>query len=244
MVPSSRTAPAHRPDPRCRAAWRLQQAALVRAARELFPRDRARGRPAARPAPRGRARRRLSRAARRPRRDRRRLRPRSRALRRCGASPDGQDQGPADRVRARDHARGARARPAGARHLRRPAAPQRRARRRPRPAHPGRAARCLAHEQPNPRTEPGHAVEVAPGSRLHAIAGASRLEVNSAHHQAAGRVGPGVVVSGRAPDGVIEAIEAPGRRFCLGVQWHPEYAHLGRRRCAVRGADRRPAASR
>jgi putative glutamine amidotransferase len=82
---------------------------------------------------------------------------------------------------------------------------------------------CLAHEQPNPRTEPGHSVEVLAGSRLHAIGGAVRLEVNSAHHQAAGAIGPGVVVSGRAPDGVIEAIEAPEQRFCIGVQWHPEY---------------------
>jgi putative glutamine amidotransferase len=50
---------------------------------------------------------------------------------------------------------------------------------------------CLAHEQPNPRTEPGHAVEVLSGTRLHALGGGrSRLEVNSAHHQAAGRGGP------------------------------------------------------
>jgi putative glutamine amidotransferase len=89
---------------------------------------------------------------------------------------------------------------------------------------PDAIAGCLAHEQPNPRTEPGHDVEVLPGSLLHAIGGARRLAVNSAHHQAAGRVGAGVVVSGRAPDGVIEAIEAPERRFCIGVQWHPEYA--------------------
>ena len=88
---------------------------------------------------------------------------------------------------------------------------------------PDAIAGCLAHEQPNPRTEPGHDVEVLPGSLLHAIGGATRLAVNSAHHQAAGRVGAGVVVSGRAPDGVIEAIEVPGRRFCIGVQWHPEY---------------------
>jgi putative glutamine amidotransferase len=81
---------------------------------------------------------------------------------------------------------------------------------------------CLAHEQPNPRTEPGHSVEVAAGSRLHAIGGATRLEVNSAHHQAAGAVGAGVVVSARAPDGVVEAIEMADRRFCIGVQWHPE----------------------
>jgi putative glutamine amidotransferase len=88
---------------------------------------------------------------------------------------------------------------------------------------PDAVAHCLAHEQPNPRTEPGHDVEVLPGSRLHTIGGVTRLAVNSAHHQAAGRVGMGVVVSGRAPDGVVEAIEAPERRFCIGVQWHPEY---------------------
>jgi putative glutamine amidotransferase len=82
---------------------------------------------------------------------------------------------------------------------------------------------CLAHEQPNPRTEPGHAVDVVAGTALHRLGGRQRLEVNSAHHQAAGAIGPGVVISGRAPDGVIEAIEAPGRRFCIGVQWHPEY---------------------
>jgi putative glutamine amidotransferase len=83
---------------------------------------------------------------------------------------------------------------------------------------------ALAHEQPNPRTEPGHEVEVAAGSLLYGITGAPRVEVNSAHHQAADRVPAGVVVSARAPDGVIEAIEAPAYRFALGVQWHPEYA--------------------
>jgi putative glutamine amidotransferase len=82
---------------------------------------------------------------------------------------------------------------------------------------------CLAHEQPNPRTEPGHPVEVVAGTVLHRLGGELRLEVNSAHHQAAGAIGPDVVISGRAPDGVIEAIEAPGRRFCVGVRWHPEY---------------------
>ena len=82
---------------------------------------------------------------------------------------------------------------------------------------------ALAHEQPNPRTEPGHEVIVEPGTLLHRLTGAERLSVNSAHHQAAEAVGPGIVVSGRAPDGVIEAIEDPRRTFCLGVQWHPEY---------------------
>jgi putative glutamine amidotransferase len=89
---------------------------------------------------------------------------------------------------------------------------------------PDEIENALAHEQPNPRTEPGHEVEVVADSLLHRLAGgAATLAVNSAHHQAAGAVAEGVVVSGRAPDGVIEAIEAPERRFCLGVQWHPEY---------------------
>ena len=66
-------------------------------------------------------------------------------------------------------------------------------------------------------------MDVVAGTALHRLGGCLRLEVNSAHHQAAGAIGPGVVISGRAPDGVIEAIEAPGRRFCIGVQWHPEY---------------------
>jgi putative glutamine amidotransferase len=82
---------------------------------------------------------------------------------------------------------------------------------------------ALAHEQPNPRTEPGHAVAVVPGTLLHRLTGSVRLAVNSAHHQAVATLGPGVVASARAPDGVVEAIEVPGRRFCLGVQWHPEY---------------------
>ena len=49
------------------------------------------------------------------------------------------------------------------------------------------------------------------------------LAVNSAHHQAVDRTGRAVVVSATAPDGVVEAIEHPGYRFCLGIQWHPEF---------------------
>jgi putative glutamine amidotransferase len=88
---------------------------------------------------------------------------------------------------------------------------------------PDEVAAALAHEQPNPRTEPGHKVRVAKGTLLHEITGTEELAVNSAHHQAAKDVGAGVVVNATAEDGVIEGIEHPGYRFCLGVQWHPEY---------------------
>jgi putative glutamine amidotransferase len=90
---------------------------------------------------------------------------------------------------------------------------------------PDEVAAALAHEQPNPRTEAGHMVELVPGTLLAEIAGAaSPIPVNSAHHQAVKSVPRDVTVNSRASDGVIEGIEVPGRRFCLGVQWHPEYA--------------------
>jgi putative glutamine amidotransferase len=88
---------------------------------------------------------------------------------------------------------------------------------------PDSIADALPHEQPNPRNEAGHSVAVAPGTKLHDLVGAAELLVNSAHHQAADRLGDGVVVSATAPDGVIEAIEHDGYRFCIGVQWHPEF---------------------
>jgi putative glutamine amidotransferase len=88
---------------------------------------------------------------------------------------------------------------------------------------PDEVPRALEHEQPNPRTEPGHDVAVAAGTLLARICDCTMLAVNSAHHQAAKDVGPGIVVNATAPDGVIEGIEDPKKRFCLGVQWHPEY---------------------
>lgn len=88
---------------------------------------------------------------------------------------------------------------------------------------PDTVADALAHEQPNPRDEAGHTVTVARGTLLHRITGADELSVNSAHHQAAADAPDGVVVNARASDDVIEGIEAPRYRFCLGVQWHPEF---------------------
>jgi putative glutamine amidotransferase len=88
---------------------------------------------------------------------------------------------------------------------------------------PDEVPNALPHEQPNPRTEPGHEVKVKEGTLLSKITGAKTLHVNSAHHQAAKSVGPGVVVDAVSPDGVIEGIEDPRQTFCLGVQWHPEY---------------------
>lgn len=89
---------------------------------------------------------------------------------------------------------------------------------------PDAVAGALAHEQPNPRTEPGHEVRIAEGSMLGRIVGRGRMAVNSAHHQAVATPGAGAIVNATAPDGVVEGLEHPGYRFALGVQWHPEYA--------------------
>lgn len=67
-----------------------------------------------------------------------------------------------------------------------------------------------------------HDVRVAAGSRLAGIAGADRISTNSLHHQAIDRLGAGLVVTGTAADGGVEAVELPAARWCLGVQWHPE----------------------
>ena len=82
---------------------------------------------------------------------------------------------------------------------------------------------ALEHEQPNPRHEPGHSITLVSGTRLHSIVGTGTMHVNSAHHQAVRAAGPRTLVNAHAPDGVIEGIEDPARRFCLGVQWHPEF---------------------
>lgn len=78
------------------------------------------------------------------------------------------------------------------------------------------------HEQPPPKDLPSHDALVSEGTHLAALVGRGPIRVNSTHHQAVKDPGQGVLVSARAPDGVIEAIELPDLPFALGVQWHPE----------------------
>ena len=73
-----------------------------------------------------------------------------------------------------------------------------------------------------PRNQPTHTILIEPDCLLRKIVGKSEIEVNSLHHQALEEVALGLVVSATAPDGVIEAVEAPGQRWVVGVQFHPE----------------------
>ena len=67
-----------------------------------------------------------------------------------------------------------------------------------------------------------HEVVLEPGSLAARAAGAERISVRSHHHQGLGRLGEGLVVSGRAADDVVEAVEVPGKSFALGIIWHTE----------------------
>ncbi len=67
-----------------------------------------------------------------------------------------------------------------------------------------------------------HEVILEPGSRLEQLFAAQRIRVNSMHHQVVDALGSGLVVTARAPDGLIEGVEGTGESFLIGVQWHPE----------------------
>lgn len=67
-----------------------------------------------------------------------------------------------------------------------------------------------------------HRVHLDPDSQLAQLIDETSVQVNSLHHQAVKDVAPAMRVTGTADDGVIEALEAPDRRFWIAVQWHPE----------------------
>jgi gamma-glutamyl-gamma-aminobutyrate hydrolase PuuD len=92
---------------------------------------------------------------------------------------------------------------------------------------PTALAAALTHSIGLPAHVVAHEVAIASGSRLRealgpAVDASASCRVNSRHHQSVGRLGAGLVATATASDGVVEAIESPDARFCLGVQWHPE----------------------
>jgi putative glutamine amidotransferase len=79
------------------------------------------------------------------------------------------------------------------------------------------------HLQTHAMHEPAHDVEVTRGSLLRWLTERGDLAVNTFHHQAADRIGAGLEVAARAPDGTVEALWDPAARFTLAVQWHAEF---------------------
>jgi putative glutamine amidotransferase len=83
------------------------------------------------------------------------------------------------------------------------------------------------HHEQTPGTFASHEVEIVPGSRLASLIG-ERAAIKSHHHQGFSRLGDGLEPVARDSDGTVEAMEMPGRRFTVGVLWHPEASDDGR----------------
>lgn len=94
-------------------------------------------------------------------------------------------------------------------------------------------AHVLDHRNGTPLDQTVHEVRIERNSLLWRACGEepSSFQVNSMHHQAIKGLAPEFVVSARANDGVVEAIEAPGRPFVIGVQWHPEWMYVSEPAC-------------
>lgn len=68
-----------------------------------------------------------------------------------------------------------------------------------------------------------HRVNVLPETKLSELLGKKQVSTNSLHHQAIKQLGRGLTLSATAEDGVVEGVEMSGKRFVVGVQWHPEH---------------------
>jgi len=87
---------------------------------------------------------------------------------------------------------------------------------------PDVVGRDVRHRQEEHGSITTHNITTAPHSLVREALGAGSVPVNSFHHQAVRKLGSGLVATAWAPDGTIEAIEEPGERLVLGVQWHAE----------------------
>ena len=81
---------------------------------------------------------------------------------------------------------------------------------------------ALPHKDPQDAGH-RHGLEVVPGTLMERVYGDGEIRVNSMHHMAIDELAPGVEVSARCPDGIVEAIESNvASWFALGTQFHPE----------------------
>jgi putative glutamine amidotransferase len=71
--------------------------------------------------------------------------------------------------------------------------------------------------------QPAHKLHLEKSGEFAKILQTGEIMINSVHWQGIDRLADGLAVEGRAPDGVVEAVRVIGKRFAMGVQWHPEY---------------------
>jgi len=80
----------------------------------------------------------------------------------------------------------------------------------------------INHTQPADKGTNTHSISIEAKTFLHRIFKKKEIWVNGKHHQAIKDLAPGLIVSAKASDGIIEAVEHPEKKFVMGVQWHPE----------------------
>lgn len=85
---------------------------------------------------------------------------------------------------------------------------------------PSQVNNALQHDTAN--SDVTHEIQIVSSSHLAHILGDTVRTVNSYHHQSVERTAPQFQVTAQSPDGIVEAMELPGKRFALSVQWHPE----------------------
>ena len=83
--------------------------------------------------------------------------------------------------------------------------------------------KLINHEQINPRNETSHSINIKKNTKLYKILKKNKILVNSAHHQAISKLGKNLIISAKAEDNIIEAVEHQTHPWCIGVQWHPEF---------------------
>ena len=83
---------------------------------------------------------------------------------------------------------------------------------------------AVEHHQQAPYDIPSHEVVLIKGTPLQKYLNRDSLVVNSYHHQAVKELAPGLESMAVSPDGLIEALYMPGKRFIWAVQWHPEFS--------------------
>ncbi len=84
---------------------------------------------------------------------------------------------------------------------------------------------AVNHHQKAPYDIPAHEVAIVKDSPLYNCLSTTQLDVNSCHHQAIRKLAPGLEVMAISPDGLVEAVHLPGKRFLWAVQWHPEFSY-------------------
>lgn len=90
---------------------------------------------------------------------------------------------------------------------------------------PAEHGSTVDHHMTPPYDRAVHEVTILAGTPLAALLGKMRLGVNSYHHQAVKTLAPALRPMALADDGLVEAAYLPGKRFCMAVQWHPEFSY-------------------